>query len=150
MADTKRGGVAYHGVPMPAKAAAAKPSSLASVFDELKTILASHAAGLTERTGTVRNKRDYQLYSAMPVTVLGRKRDAMYFAGLIQQKDSIGFYFFPVYCCEEVKARLAPELLKYLDGKACFHFKRLTPEMKKDVQAALKIGLKAYRERKWI
>jgi hypothetical protein len=135
---------------MPAKAAAAKVSSLDSVFDELKAVLASHAAGLAERTGTVKNKRDYQLYCKKPVVVDGRKRDEMYFAGLIQQKDSVGFYFFPIYCCDDVKAKLSPELLKHLDGKACFHFKQLTPELTEDVQAALKIGRKAYRERKWI
>ena len=128
---------------MPTKAAAAKASSsLGSVFDELKAILMSHAAGLAQRTGTVKHKRDHQLYSEKPVVVDGRKRDEMYFAGLIQQKDSVGFYFFPVYCCDDKQAKLSPELLKHLDGKACFHFKQLTP--------ALKIGLKAYRERKWI
>lgn len=140
----------YHVCPMPTKAVAAKASSLDSVFDELKAILMSHAVGLAERTGKVKNKRDYQLNSEKPVVIDGRKRDEMYFAGLIQQKDSVGFYFFPVYCCDELKARLSPELLKHLDGRACFHFKRLTPALKKDIQAALKIGLKAYRERKWI
>ncbi len=135
---------------MPTKAAAAKASSLDSVFDELKAILVSHAVGLAERAGTVKNKRDYQLYSERPVVVDGRKRDEMYFAGLIQQKGSVGFYFFPVYSCDDVRSKLSPELLKHLDGKACFHFKQLTPELKKDVRGALKIGLKAYRERKWM
>src|SRR5262249_24648909 len=137
-------------LPMPTKAVAAKSPSLDAVFDELKAILVSYAAGLEERTGGVRNKRDCQLYTRKPVVVDGHKRDEMYFAGLIQQKDSVGFYFFPVYSCDDVKAKLPPELLEYLDGKACFHFRRLTPDLKKDIQAALKIGLKAYRERKWI
>jgi hypothetical protein len=130
--------------------ATAKAASLDSVFDELKALLAAHAAGLAERTGGVKNKRDYQLYTQKPVVVLGRKRDEMYFAGLIQQKGSVGFYFFPVYCCEDVKAKLSPELLQYLGGKACFHFNKLTPGLKKDVAAALKIGRKAYLERQWI
>ena len=134
---------------MPTKSATAGPS-LDAVFDELKAILSAHAAGLAERSGGVKNKRDYQLYSEKPVVVEGRKRDEMYFAGLIQQKGSIGFYFFPVYSCEDVKAKLSPELLKHLDGKACFHFNQLTLELKKDVREALKVGLKAYRERKWI
>ena len=129
--------------------AATKPS-LDALFDELMAILSAHAAGLAERRGGVKDKRDYQLYNEKPVVVDGRKKDEMYFAGLIQQKDSVGFYFFPVYSCDDVKAKLPPELLKHLDGKACFHFRQLTPELKKNVQEALKIGLKAYRDRKWV
>jgi len=110
---------------MPTKAAT-KPS-LEALFDELMAILSAHAAGLAERRGGVKDKRDYQLYNEKPVVVDGRKKDEMYFAGLIQQKDSVGFYFFPVYSCDDVKAKLPPELLKHLDGKACFHFKQLTP-----------------------
>ncbi len=135
---------------MPAPAAAPKAPSLDAVFDELKSVLSAYSDGLAVHSGGIKNKRDYQLVSEKPAVLDGRKRDEIFFASLIQQKDSVGFYFFPVHSCDDIKEKLSPELLKHLDGKACFHFKRLTPELKKDVEAALRIGLKAYRERKWI
>ena len=76
----------------------------------------------------------------------GRQRNELWFASIIQQKDSVGFYF----TAPDVKSKLSPELLKHLDGKSCFHFKTLTPALKKHVEAALKLGLEAYRKKKWL
>src|SRR5208337_3429255 len=130
---------------MPAREAN-QSASLDQVFDELKTILARHARLFTEREGMVKNKRDYHLIMQKPLVVGGRKRDEVWLASIIQQKDSMGFYFTPPH----VKTKLSPELLKHLDGKSCFHFKTLTPALKKHVEAALQIGLEAYRKKKWM
>jgi hypothetical protein len=121
-------------------------ASLDQIFDELKTLLARHARLFTEREGMVKNKRDYHLILQKPLLIGGRQRKELWFASIIQQKDSVGFYFTP----PDVKSKLSPELLKHLDGKSCFHFKRLTPALKKDVAAALKLGLEVYRKRKWL
>ena len=121
-------------------------ASLDQVFDELKTILARHARWFTEREGMVKNKRDYHLILQKPLVIGGRQRKELWFASIIQQKDSVGFYFTPA----DVKSKLSPELLKYLDGKSCFHFKTLTPALKKHLEAALKVGLEAYRKKKWL
>ena len=130
---------------MPAREAS-NSASLDQVFDELKTILGRHAGLFTEREGRVKNKRDYHLILQKPVVIDGRKTDELWFASLIQQKDSVGFYFMP----PDVKSKLHPELLKHLDGKSCFHFKALTPALKKHVEAALKVGLEAYRKQTWL
>ena len=134
---------------MPASAAA-RAVPLETVFDQMQEILARHAKLFTELTGQVKNKRDYHLIIGRPMVIDGREKDGLYFASLIQQKDAVGFYFMPIYCCAEVKARLSPELLRYLDGKSCFHLRVLTPQLKKDVAAALKVGLEAYRARHWL
>ncbi len=126
--------------------AADKPESLDQVFDELQTILARHAKLFTVREGMVKNKRDYHLILQKRVMIDGRQRDELWFASLIQQKDSVGFYFTP----PGVKSKLSPALLSHLDGKSCFHFKTLTPALKKDIATALKIGLEAYRANNWI
>src|SRR5271157_24217 len=130
---------------MPAREAN-KSASLDQVFDELKTILGRHAKLFTEREGMVKNKRDYHLILQKPLVIGGRKKDELWFASIIQQKDSVGFYFMPA----DAKSKLSPELLKHLDGKSCFHFKTLTPALKKHVAAALKVGLEVYRKNKWM
>jgi len=121
-------------------------ASLDPVFDELKAILARHAKLFTVREGAVKNKRDYHLILEKQLVIDGRPRKELWFASIIQQKDSVGFYFTP----PDVKDKLSPELLAHLDGKSCFHFKTLTPALKKDVEAALKLGLESYRKRKWL
>lgn len=132
----------------PAAKPAANPAALDAVFDELKAILTRYASSFTVREGAVKNKRDYHLILQKPLVIDGRKRDDLWFASIIQQKDSVGFYFTCMY--EDVKSKLSPELLKHLDGKCCFHMKALTPGLKKDVDAALKAGLVAYKKRKWL
>jgi hypothetical protein len=130
---------------MPAREAN-KSASLDQVFDELKTILARHARLFTEREGMVKNKRDYHLILQKPLVIGGRQRNELWFASIIQQKGSVGFYFTP----PGVKGKLSPELLKHLDGKSCFHFKTLPPALKKHLEAALIVGLEAYRKKKWL
>ena len=130
---------------MPAREAN-KSASLDQVFDELKAILGRHAKLFTEREGAVKNKRDYHLILQKPPVTGGRQKNDLWFASIIQQKDSVGFYFMP----PDVKSKLSPELLKHLDGKSCFHFKTLTPALKRHVEAALKVGLDVYRKKKWM
>jgi len=125
---------------------AEKLASLDAVFDEMKALLARHARLFTVREGYVKNKRDYHLILEKQVVIDGRPRKELWFASIIQQKDSVGFYFTP----PDVKEKLSPELLSHLDGKSCFHFKSLTPALKKDLATALKLGLEAYRKKNWL
>lgn len=60
----------------------------------------------------------------------------------------MSFYLTPLFGCHELKAKLSPDLLKHLDGKTCFHMKALTPCLKKDVDATLKLALAVYKK-KW-
>ena len=133
----------------PAKPAT-KTTQLDSVFDDIKAILSKYAKPFTVREGAVKNKRDYHLIIQKPLVIDGRKKDELWFASVIQQKHNVGFYFMPLYCCGQDGAKLSSELMAHLDGKCCFHMTALTPGLKKDIDAALKAGLAAYRSRKWL
>ena len=74
----------------PSAKAAANSAALDVVFDEFKTILARYASWFTVREGPVKNKRDYHLILQKPLVIDGRKRDELWFASIIQQKDSVG------------------------------------------------------------
>lgn len=122
-------------------------SDLTAIFDSLKILLAPYAPPLTP-------KRDepgyYDLWSVKDLVIEGRKRKEVFFAGLIIQKGYVGFYYMPVYADAEIKALFAPELLKLLKGKSCFHVKRLTPELLAQIEAALKVGYELYQQRGWV
>ena len=125
-------------------------ADLDEIFDRLEASLRRYVPPLAARTGGVRGKRDCQLWSEKAVEVAGRKRDEVYFAGLIIQKSYVGFYFMPVYTHSEQAAVFAPELLGLLKGKSCFHVKRLDDELAGHVDAALASGFELYRERSWV
>jgi hypothetical protein len=137
--------------PRTAAKAAANPTAKTTqedVFDELRAILAGYAGSFTVREGAVKNKRDYHLILEKPLVIDGRKRDELWFASVIQQKNSVGFYL--TCMSPDVKAKLSQELLKHLDGKCCFHMKSLTPQLKKDVDAALKAAVAEHKKRRWL
>jgi hypothetical protein len=99
-------------------------------------------------------KRDepgyYDLWSFKPLEIEGRKRSEVFFAGAIIQKSYVGFYFMPVYVDVEVKTLFAPELLRLLKGKSCFHIKKWDESLRTQVQAALKAGFDLYLKRGWV
>ena len=128
----------------------AKAAQLDAIFDDIKAILAKYAKSFTVREGAVKNKRDYHLIVQQPLVIDGRKKDELWFASVIQQKHNVGFYFMPLYCCGKDGTKLSSELMKHLDGKCCFHMTSLTPGLRKDIDDALKVGLAAYRNRKWL
>lgn len=123
-----------------------KNPDLLPLFEEAKVLLAPYAAQFTV---TVDEPGRYELWSEREVVVEGRKRDRVFFASLIVQKAFVGFYYMPIYAEAGLAEFFGPELLATLKGKSCFHLKRLTPELKAQIEDALAKGLALYRERGW-
>jgi hypothetical protein len=121
----------------------------AEIFAALREELARFVPPLEARTGTVRDKDDYLVSAPKEAIRRGRKYPETYFAGVIVQKAYVGFYFMPVGAGEQSRI-FAPELLGFLKGKSCFHFKRLDGELLAEVGVALDRGFALYRERGWI
>ena len=136
-----------------AKAAARGDEPLASVFAQLKEILARHAPPFKLANGGVRGKFSVQLVVPRPVAIpgsYGGKAVDLQMAAAILQKGYVGLYLMCIYMNHEVKRKLSPRLLKLLQGKTCFRIKELDQNLKQDIEAALVLGTTAYRERGWL
>ncbi|MCB0697833.1 MAG: hypothetical protein KDC07_10740 [Chitinophagaceae bacterium] len=120
---------------------------LLNIFNELKKIISPYRKGNMHPRIDIQGK--YDLWAEKEVEVEGRKMDAVYFCGLIIQSSYVGFYFMPVYARPEMKAELAPELVKCLKGKSCFHMKTADKEMMKHVKDAMKKGYDMYKKMGW-
>jgi hypothetical protein len=55
-----------------------------------------------------------------------------------------------IYMNDGTKEKLSPALLKLLKGKTCFHLTKLDNGLRKDIQSALELGTKVYRDRGWV
>ena len=135
---------------MPRPASKPSPPDLNATFDDLKGILKRYAKPFLVKEGYVRGKRDYHLILKKQIVIDGRKKNEIWFASIIQQKHNVGFYFMPVYCNPAIHKQVSPALLEHLDGKSCFHMTELTSQLKKDIKAALKVGLADYKTRGWL
>jgi hypothetical protein len=120
---------------------------LVPIFEELKKLLKPYEKGTIQVIGD--SGGQFILSSKKKVEIEGRKRDEIYFAGLLVQKGYVGFYYMPVYTQPEMKKIFKPELLKLLKGKSCFHIKKLDNELKTQIKDALAAGYECYKERGW-
>lgn len=121
---------------------------LLEVFGALKKLLKPYEKGSVKARFDIEGK--YDLWSEQPVEMAGRKYPATAFATLIVQSGYVGFYFMPVYAHEAMKEQIAPELIKTLKGKACFHIKSTEKELMDQVKSALKTGYDLYKKNGWI
>jgi hypothetical protein len=84
------------------------------------------------------------------VEIEGRKRDEVYFAGLIIQKSYVGFYYMLAYADPTIREKLSPDFLSLLRGKSCFYIRSTEKHILEQVQKALNEGLRAYNNRGWV
>jgi hypothetical protein len=80
----------------------------ADIFDEVVSLLAKYSPPFEVRRDA---KNGYHLWSTKPVEIDGRKQKELFFAGVISQKNYVGFYYMPVYTDPERKELFKPELL---------------------------------------
>ena len=125
---------------------------LDNVFEKLKSILSDFSPPFAVKTpsAALRNKRSYELTSYKKVVIDGRPKDEVYFAGIIIQKNYVGFYYMLAYANPEVRGQLHPEFIALLKGKSCFYIKNTDGLVLDQVKKALDIGLKKYKQKGWI
>jgi hypothetical protein len=120
---------------------------LTQIFNTLKPLLQAYVPPLTAK---VDDASHFDLWSVKDVVIFGRPRQGVYLGGLVIQKSFVGFYYMPIYARPELKTVLAPELIKLLKGKSCFHIKKLDEALLAQIRAALDTGYKFYQQNDWI
>jgi hypothetical protein len=109
------------------------------VFEELKKILAAHAEGLTGKTDT---PDTYYLDS--PYSKKWKKE--LFFGSAQIKKNYVSFYLMPVYMYPELLNDISPELKKHMQGKSCFNFKKVEPELFQELEALTRKGAKKFKQ----
>lgn len=125
---------------------------LDKVFDSLKEIMENYSPPffVQKPSEALKKKRSYGLISKKKVMIAGRERNEVYFAGIIKQKDYVGFYYMMAYAEPEVAQMLAPEFLALLKGKTCFYIRSTDKFILSQVKKALDIALKIYGKKGWV
>ena len=120
---------------------------LVPIFKKLKFLLKKYETPLKPKFDL---DSKYDLWSFKDLEIAGRKRNEVYFAGLIIQSSYVGFYFMPIYTDTKLKEIIKPELLSLLKGISCFHIKSLNKKLENQIEEALKIGFQLYKKKGWI
>jgi len=97
-------------------------TDLPFVFEQLKFILKPFAPrlALTADTSTA-----YSLDG--PYSEKWKKE--LFFGSAQIKKNYVSFYLMPVYMYPDLLTAISPELKKHMQGKSCFNFKKVEPEL---------------------
>jgi hypothetical protein len=109
------------------------PTDFPIVFERLKSILEPYAKGLTV---TVNTADTYSLDG--PYSEKWKKE--LFFGSAQVRKNYVSFYLMPVYMYPDLLKGISPELKKHMQGKSCFNFKKVEPELFKELAALTKKG----------
>ena len=57
------------------------------------------------------------------------KKDLAWFGAVQLKKNYVSCHLMPLYNLPALRERLSPDLLKRMQGKSCFNFKKIEPEL---------------------
>ncbi len=120
---------------------------LNEIFETLKAELLKYSPPFSLKSD---HGSRLELTSYKDVVIAGRKKDEIYFAGLIIQSKYVGFYYMVIYVDPGSKKSLGPELAKTLKGKSCFHINYLDKTLLSQIKKLLASGRKYYKEQGWV
>ena len=92
------------------------------VFEQLKNILQPYAKNLTVKTDT-----SDTYYLNGPYSERWKKE--LFFGSAQIKKNYVSFYLMPVYMYPELLKDMSPDLKRHMQGKSCFKFKKVEPDL---------------------
>jgi hypothetical protein len=107
------------------------------VFEKLKSILEPYAKNLTLKMDTSNT-----YYLDGPYSEKYKKE--LFFGSAQIKKNYVSFYLMPVYMYPDLLKGISPGLKKHMQGKSCFNFKQVEPDLFKELAALTKKGYERF------
>ena len=111
------------------------------VFEHLKSILRLFEPKLTVTADT---PDAYSLDG--PYSEKWEKQ--LFFGSAQIKKNYVSFYLMPVYMFPDLLKDLSPELKKHMQGKSCFNFKKIEPDLFEELAELTRKGVERFRTSK--
>ena len=109
------------------------------VFEQLKSILKPYEPRLTVTADT---SDSYSLDG--PYSEKWKKQ--LFFGAAQIKKNYVSFYLMPVYMYPELLKDISPELKKRMQGKSCFNFKKVEPELFQELAELTRSGVEKFKK----
>ena len=109
------------------------------VFEQLKSILKPYAKNLTVKTDTPDT-----YYLDGPYSEKWKKE--IFFGAAQIKKNYVSFYLMPVYMYPELLEDISPALKKRMQGKSCFNFTKVEPDLFKELKDLTSRGAAKFKK----
>jgi len=97
-------------------------TDLPLVFEKLRSILKPYEKSLAVKADSVN-----AYYLDGPYSEKWKKE--LFFGSAQIKKNYVSFYLMPVYMYPDLLKEISHELKKHMQGKSCFNFKKVEPEL---------------------
>lgn len=118
-------------------------ANLTSVFVELKAIMAPYAAQLVAKKDD-----DTELY--VDTKHIQKNKKPLFFGAIQIKKAYVSYHLMPVYVKPELLAGLSNELKKRMQGKSCFNFTSVEPDLLKELDNLTKASYASFMEQGFV
>ena|SRR5260221_12732590 len=95
-----------------------------AVFEQLKAILQKTAA-----QSRLIVKADAAGGYSLDTPYSDKYKKEVFFGAVRINKNYVSYHLMPIYACPDLLDGISPELKKRMQGKSCFNFKSIKPEM---------------------
>jgi hypothetical protein len=121
--------------------AVSRNSDFPRVFEHLKNILKPFEPKLTVTADTP------NIYSLDgPYSEKWQKQ--LFFGSAQIKKNYVAFYLMPVYMYPDLLNDLSPGLRKHMQGKSCFNFKKVEPDLFEELAGLARKGIERFHTSK--
>ena len=114
-------------------------SDFSLVFEQLKDILKPYAEKLTLKIDTPDS-----YYLDCPYSEKWKKE--VFFGSAQIKKNYVSFYLMPIYMYPDLLKDISPELRKHMQGKSCFNFKKVEPELFEELKQLTRKGAERFQQ----
>jgi len=112
------------------------------VFQQLKNILKPYEPKLTLTADTPDSYALDGPYSE-------KWKKTIFFGSAQVKKNYVSFYLMPVYMYPELLKDISPALKKRMQGKSCFNFKKVEPELFEELATLTRLGAEKFKAEKF-
>jgi hypothetical protein len=109
------------------------------VFKQLSSILKPYAKNMTVKADTPDT-----YYLDGPYSEKWKKD--IFFASAQIKKNYVSFYLMPVYMYPELLKDISPALKKRMQGKSCFNFKKVEPELFEELARLTRLSVEKFKK----
>ena len=113
-------------------------SDFSIVFEQLKNILKPFAPKLTVTADTPDAFSLDGPYSE-------KWKQQLFFGSAHIKKNYVSYYLMPVYMYPDLLKDISPELKKHMQGKSCFNFKKVEPDLFKELTELTSKGAERFQ-----
>ncbi|TDQ11976.1 hypothetical protein [Pedobacter metabolipauper] len=123
-------------------------TDLVEIFQTIRASLQPYATlGFSNRTNSETN---YDLWSDKNVVIEDRQVHEVFFASVVIEDGYVAFNLMGVNGTTDLNGSVGADLLKLLKDRSCFEIKELDDLLMAQIDEALAVGYKIYKESGWI